>query len=278
MTRSYSGFAGKATWSVVPVLDVNGMLYNARSMSTFRLFSPVRLSANARLSLDGEQARYVGRVLRLRAGDPLTVFDGGGGEFSATINKVTRNELILDVGEHFAINTESPLRIRLVQGISRGERMDIVVQKATELGVFRISPVLTDYSVVKLPPDRAAKRRAHWQKVARSACEQCRRNVVPAIDAPQSLDDWFADNAAADETRLILTAQAPDTMAAIEPPGSELTILIGPEGGFSQAELERAAAAGLQAVRLGPRVLRTETAALAALSVAQASWGDYRST
>ena len=243
-------------------------------MSISRLFSPVRVRANAKLSLNGEQARYVGRVLRLRPGDPLTVFDGSGGEFFATIGKVTRDELNLDVGEHFARVVESPLRIRLVQGISRGERMDLVVQKATELGVHRISPVLTDHSVVKLPPDRATKRRAHWQKIAQSACEQCRRNVV--IDAPQSLDEWFADNAGAGGPQLILTADAADTMLAIEPPGSDLTILIGPEGGFSKTEHERAATAGVHAVRLGPRVLRTETAALAALSIAQAAWGDYR--
>jgi 16S rRNA (uracil1498-N3)-methyltransferase len=246
-------------------------------MSTLRLFSPVQLRANATLSLGSEQARYVGRVLRLRPGDLLTVFDGSGGEYSATIGKVTREELNLDVGEHFARNTESPLRVRLVQGVSRGERMDMVVQKATELGVHRISPVLTDFSVVKLPPDRAAKRHMHWQKIAQSACEQCRRNVVPAIDAPQSLDDWFANDAGTGEPQLILTAEAPDTMQAIELPDRDLTILIGPEGGFSTAEFERAAIAGMHAVRLGPRVLRTETAALAALSIAQATWGDCRS-
>ena len=155
--------------------------------------------------------------------------------------------------------------------------MDIVVQKATELGVHRISPVLTDFSVLKLGPDRATKRRDHWQKIARSACEQCRRNIVPVIDSPQSLNDWFADNAGADRMQLMLRADAVDAMPAIDLPGSELTILVGPEGGFSDAEHERAAAAGLRAVRLGPRVMRTETAALAAISIAQATWGDYRS-
>ena len=247
-------------------------------MSTPRLFSPIRLHANAMLSLDSEQAHYVGRVLRLRAGDALTVFDGSGGEYVATVDKVTKQQLNLSVGDHVSRNTESPLRIRLVQGVSRGERMDIVVQKATELGVYRISPVLTDFSVVKLGPDRAAKRRDHWQKVARSACEQCRRNIVPVIDTPQSLVDWFADNAGGDEMQLILRADSEDAMPAIDMPGSELTILIGPEGGFSEAEHERAAAAGLRAVRLGPRVMRTETAALAAISIAQATWGDCRAT
>jgi len=152
------------------------------------------------------------------------------------------------------------------------------VQKATELGVQRISPVLTDFSVVKLEPDRAAKRRDHWQKVAQSACEQCRRNIVPAIDAPQSLLDWFGDNAGSDKLQLILRADARDSMPAINVPGNDLTILIGPEGGFSAAEYERATVAGLRAVRLGPRIMRTETAALAAISIAQATWGDYRAS
>ena len=245
-------------------------------MSTPRLFSPIQLRANAILSLDSEQAHYVGRVLRLRAGDGLTVFDGSGGEYSATVDKVTKQQLNLSVGHHVSRDTESPLRIRLVQGVSRREKMDIVVQKATELGVHRISPVLTDFSVVKLGPDRATKRRDQWQTIARSACEQCRRNIVPVIDTPQSLVDWFADNAGGDEMQLILRADAVDAMPAIDVPGSELTILIGPEGGFSEAEHERATAAGLRAVRLGPRVMRTETAALAAISIAQATWGDYR--
>jgi 16S rRNA (uracil1498-N3)-methyltransferase len=182
------------------------------------------LRANAQVSLDGEQAHYVGRVLRLRAGDALTVFDGSGGEYSATIDKVTKQQLQLRVGERSSRNMESPLRIRLVQGISRGDRMDIVVQKATELGVHRISPVITDHSVVKLEPDRAAKRHAHWQKIAQSACEQCGRNVLPTIDAPQSLVDWFADNAGKDRQQIILRADAADALPAIDPPGNEVTI------------------------------------------------------
>ncbi len=247
-------------------------------MSTLRLFSPIQVRANASLSLGDEQARYVGRVLRLRPGDALTVFDGNGGEYSATVGKVTKQELNLSVGEHLARDTESPLRIRLVQGISRGERMDLVIQKATELGVHRISPVLTDFSVVKLSPIRAAKRLLHWKKIAQSACEQCERNLLPAIDEPQELVDWFADNENPDHPQLVLRADASDAMPEIDMPGRDLTILIGPEGGFSDAEHERAAAAGLHAVSLGPRVLRTETAALAALSIAQATWGDYRSS
>lgn len=245
-------------------------------MPKSRLFSPIPLRSNTELTLGDEQAHYVGRVSRLRPGDALTVFDGSGGEYSATVGKITKQELQLSIGEHFSRDAESPLKIRLVQGISRGDRMDTVVQKATELGVHRISPVITDHSVVKLPPDRAAKRHAHWQKIARSACEQCERNIIPTIDAPQSLVDWFAVNAGSDKLLIILRPDAEVAMTAIVPQGNEITILIGPEGGFSEAEYERAAAAGLRAAKLGPRIMRTETAALAALSIAQATWGDYQ--
>lgn len=245
-------------------------------MSPPRLFSTVFLRQNTDIVLGSDQARYVGRVLRLRTGDQLTLFDGTGGEFAATLGIVKKQQLNLAVGEHLCSDTESPLKIRLVQAISRSEKMDVVVQKATELGVLRISPVLTEFSVVKLGAERAAKRRAHWQKVAQSACEQCTRNIVPAIDAPQPLTNWFADNTGADEAQLILQPGAVASMTAVALPGDSLTILVGPEGGFSTAEYEHARVAGLQAVSIGPRVLRTETAALAALTIAQATWGDIR--
>jgi 16S rRNA (uracil1498-N3)-methyltransferase len=244
-------------------------------MSPPRLFSTEALRPASRIVLGDERARYVGRVLRLRAGDLLAVFDGSGGEFAATIAAVTRHELHLDIGQRVERDTESPLQICLVQGLAKGEKMDLVVQKATELGVVRISPVLTAFSVVKLAPERAATRRDHWQKVAQSACEQCGRNKVPSIDAPQSLQNWFGANAGARGTRLILHPAAADALSGIELAGNELTIVIGPEGGFSPAEYASAAAAGLQAVHLGPRIMRTETAAIAALSAAQVAWGDY---
>ncbi len=245
-------------------------------MSPPRLFSSIQLRANTEIVLGNEQARYVGRVLRLRPGDDLTAFDGRGGEYAATVRTVTKRELKLAIGKHCCRSAESPLKIRLVQGVSRGEKMDTVVQKATELGVHRISPVLSDFSVVRLDADRAAKRRDHWQKIAQSACEQCKRNIVPVVDAPQSLVDWFGDHAGSADLQLILRPDAVDCMPAVAMVGRELTILVGPEGGFSKAEHERATAAGLQAVKLGPRIMRTETAALAALSVAQATWGDCR--
>lgn len=240
-----------------------------------RLFSTEPLCPDSRIVLGEERARYAGRVLRLRAGDPVTVFDGNGGQYAATIAAVSRQELRLDIGPFVERDCESPLNVRLVQGLAKGEKMDLVVQKATELGVARISPVLTDFSVVKLDAARAAKRRDHWQKVAQSACEQCGRNRVPAIDAAESLLEWFGANAHSVETRLVLQPDAAVALPAVELAGNDLTIVIGPEGGFSDAELARAAAAGMQSVSLGPRIMRTETAAIAALSIAQLTWGDF---
>jgi 16S rRNA (uracil1498-N3)-methyltransferase len=239
-----------------------------------RLFSTERLQPHATVSLDGERAHYAGRVLRLRAGDELIVFDGSGGEYGARIDQVTKREMHISTGSHVAREAESALQLHLVQALAKGEKMDFVVQKATELGAVRISPVHTDHSVVKLAGERAAKRRDHWQKVAQSACEQCGRNRVPIVDAPQSLLNWMGDNAASELPRFMLQPGASDSLAALRPNGPGVILLVGPEGGFSEAEYARAAAAGLQAVRLGPRILRTETAAIAALSAAQAAWGD----
>lgn len=243
-------------------------------MSTVRLFSPVQLCANAELSLGSEQARYVGRVLRLGPGDSLTVFDGNGGEYAANVGTITTKGLRLNVGKHNSRNTESPLRIRLVQGISRTERMDIVVQKGTELGVYQISPVFTEFSVVKLDPRRAAKRLGHWTKIAASACEQSGRNEMPLIDAPQALHEVLDAAALHGAACLVLDPTAARTLPSIVRPSGQLTILIGPEGGLSDIEKEQARAAGFAAVAFGPRILRTETAALAAIAALQSLFGD----
>jgi 16S rRNA (uracil1498-N3)-methyltransferase len=241
-----------------------------------RLFVSGQLINGGELLLEGDRARYLGRVLRLAVGDEVSLFNGEGPEWSATIGAMTKSTATLHIGESHEAKTESSLKIHLVQGISRGERMDFVVQKATELGVKRISPVLTEYGVVKLDAARAEKRRDHWQSVAASACEQSGRTRVPLIDAPMSLKDWFGNKPTEVDAELILTPGATTSLASIAQPQTKVCVLIGPEGGFSQAEYEDAEITGFTAVSLGPRVLRTETAAVATLTVMQSLWGDLK--
>jgi 16S rRNA (uracil1498-N3)-methyltransferase len=243
---------------------------------TTRLFVSGALSNGAEIELDGDRSRYLGKVLRARVGDRVTVFNGEGPEWPATLLRISRSSVSLALGNSVAAGTESPLKIHLVQGISRGERMDIVVQKATELGVKRITPVLTEFGVVKLDPDRAEKRREHWQKIAASACEQSGRTRLPLIDTPLPLKSWFGAKPPAVDAELILTPGANTPLSSLAAPQTKVCVMIGPEGGFSDTERGDAKVSGFQAVSLGPRVLRTETAAIATLSVLQSLWGDLR--
>ena len=176
-------------------------------MALTRLFIRSELRRGLSLRLDQEQARYIGRALRLRPGDSLTVFNAEAGEFSATVASVGKSNAELTVGTAIETGTESPLKVHLVQGVSRGERMDIIVQKATELGVKRITPVLTEYGVVKLDGSRADKRRDHWEKIAASACEQSGRIRPPLIDTPLPLKLWFGGKTSAADVDLILQAE-----------------------------------------------------------------------
>ena len=243
-------------------------------MSRTRLLIKNNLCAGAELQINAVQSRYIGRALRLRVGDGLVVFNGEDGEWTATIASMNKNSAVLRVGEKRDVATESRLRIHLVQGISRGERMDFVVQKATELGVKRITPVLTEHGVIKFDGERAEKRRKHWQGVADSACEQSGRIRPPLIDAPLPLNTWFGQKTSTDSTELILRPGTGLELSSISPPKTKVCVLIGPEGGFSDRECDDAAAAAFTAVSLGPRVLRTETAAVAALAIVQGYWGD----
>lgn len=246
----------------------------SKLMPGTRLYFAGTIVAGDELTLEGDQARYVGRVLRLRPGDPITLFDGRGAEFSAVVVTSGKNTVQVSVGEQSPKDVESPLRVHLLQGISRGERMDFVIQKATELGVARITPVLTEYSVVKLEAKRAEKRLLHWRGVAVSACEQCGRNVLPQVDEAIGLRDWLGANQADQRRRIILQPGAKDSISAVDAGDAELVILIGPEGGFSDSEYELAAATGFQPIGFGPRILRTETAALAVLTALQTLYGD----
>ncbi len=247
-----------------------------RRVSHTRLYFPHPISHGAVLELGSDQARYVGRVLRSKPGDRLSVFNGDDGEWQTELVRIGKNDATLRVLEPLDPSTESPLDLHLVQGISRGERMDIVMQKATELGVRRVTPVLADHGMVRLTSERAAKRQAHWQSVANSACEQCGRIRPPRVDLPLRLNDWFGEQRDYDALKLILKPQAGTPLAAVEAPTGTLCFLTGPEGGFSAREYDDAAAAGFLAVELGPRVLRTETAAITALALAQSLWGDLQ--
>lgn len=241
-------------------------------MRLTRVFVDEPLSSGAALELSPAATGHVVRVLRLAAGDALTLFDGTGGEYSGQITEIRRGTVRVQVGEHSAIESESPLAITLVQGVSRGERMDWVVQKATELGVHAIRPVLTERSVVKLDARQSAAKHAHWRAIAISACEQCGRNRIPEIGNALELRDWLAV-ARSDGTRTMLDSRAAHPLSKLSP-SVPVTLLIGPEGGLTYHEREAARLAGFEARTLGPRVLRTETAAVAALSVIQAVAGD----
>lgn len=245
-------------------------------MPQTRLHIPGTYAADTDLEIDADKARYLTRVLRLRVGDSLSVFNGEGSEYTAAITSISRSNATLRVGAITSVQTESSLRVHLVQGISRGDRMDFVVQKATELGVKRVTPVFTEHGVVKLDAARAEKRRDHWQKIAVSACEQSGRVRLPLIDAPMPLKSWFGNKPQRVDTELILNPSASTSLTKIEVPETKVCVLIGPEGGFSDAEFEDAGVAGFRAVSLGPRVLRTETAAIATLAVLQTLWGDLR--
>jgi 16S rRNA (uracil1498-N3)-methyltransferase len=237
-----------------------------------RVFVAAPLESGARVRLAGAAAGHVIRVLRLRAGAPLTLFNGSGVEYSGTIVAIRTGTVTVAVGEAQRVERESPLRVTLAQGVSRGERMDLVVQKATELGVSRIVPVFTARSVVKLDGHKAARRLEHWRAIAIGACEQCGRNRLPELASPVSLEVLLRTERAG--TRLLLSAAAALRVPQIAHPEGPVLVLIGAEGGLAEEEQQRALAAGFVGVRLGPRVLRTETAAIAALVLLQREFGD----
>nr|WP_281459762.1 16S rRNA (uracil(1498)-N(3))-methyltransferase [Pseudomonas sp. P13] len=237
-------------------------------LSRFFIDAPLSLGAH---ELPEAQAHYIGRVLRMAEGDAVQVFDGSGQEFRGTLAEVGKKRVLVQLNEQFAGQVESPLRIHLGQGLSRGERMDWAIQKATELGVNEITPIFSERCEVRLKDERADKRLLHWRQVAISACEQCGRSTVPVIHPPLLLVDWLKQTDA--ELKLVLHPVAEPLVSHARP--SSLAFLIGPEGGLSDAEVEQAKTAGYHAARLGPRVLRTETAPVVALAVAQQLWGDF---
>jgi 16S rRNA (uracil1498-N3)-methyltransferase len=234
-----------------------------------------RFFIDAPLSLGSQQlpdapAHHISRVLRLATGAAVQLFDGSGQEYRGELVEVGKKQVIVELREQLPGMAESGLRVHLGQGLSRGERMDWAIQKATELGVAELTPIVSERCEVRLKDERADKRLAHWRQIAISACEQCGRSVVPIIHAPVALQDWLTLDA---DLKLVLHPLA-DPIASHQRPDS-LAFLIGPEGGLSDSEIDQARNAEFLPARLGPRVLRTETAPVVALSVAQQLWGDF---
>lgn len=249
-------------------------------MTTSRFYHPASLQPGKTIDLPETQAHHACRVLRLRKGDGLTLFDGRGGEYRGRIVAAGRTGVVVELLEWLDRECESRLPIILVQALQAGDKMDATIQKAVELGVVRIVPVRSRRSVVRLSGDRAARRVAHWRSIALAACEQCGRNRLPIVDEIIDLDAWLALSPATLGTpalRLCLLPEAEAVLSGLLPPvpGMSVELLIGAEGGLSAEEIALAVRAGFRAVRLGPRVLRTETAGMAAVSAIQALWGDF---
>lgn len=242
---------------------------------TPRLHVEEELRPGTRLVLPAEAAHHAARVLRLGAGDALMLFDGRGGEYEARILALERGRATVAVGAHQARERESPLAVILVQGISSGEKMDFTIQKAVELGVASIRPVLTGKSIVRLSAERGRAKAAHWRRIAISACEQCGRNRIPDVREARELGACLQDLQSG-APRVLLAADANETLGQVagERTGA-IVLAAGPEAGFSAVEEALLVRAGFVRVRLGPRVLRTETAALAALAALNALRGDF---
>lgn len=227
------------------------------------------------MSLPAGAAHHVLRVLRLKAGHPLTLFDGEGGEYRAELARAGPRAVVVRVLEHREIERESPLAVTLVQGLAAADRMDYVVQKAVELGATAIVPVMVSRSVARLEGERATRRVEHWRQIAIAACEQSGRNRLPQVHRPCALGTWLRMPSKADLRVLLVPGAAGSLGELAQPPGA-IELLVGPEGGFTAEESAAARVAGFRPVRLGPRILRTETAGAAMLAAMSAIWGDWR--
>lgn len=246
-------------------------------MRTPRLYQPVALQTGDIIELDAQATSHVTRVLRLKQNDSVIVFNGEGGEYSGVLETIAKRIARVRLVEYRQTDNESPLSIQLFQGISRGERMDFTLQKSVELGVHDIYPVYTQYSAVHLEGERAMKKRHHWQGVVNSACEQCGRNRVPRTHEPTTLKERMnALTPGPGDISIVLDHRAERAISGIDKPvSSKVSLVVGPEGGLSEEELDWLTELGCIGVRIGPRVLRTETAALTAIALIQSQWGDF---
>lgn len=238
-----------------------------------RIYLPVPLSEGAIVPLTGKAFQHAIQVLRLKPGFPVILFNGQGGEFQATLLAVERRCARVVIDAFLPLGLESPLEVQLAQAVAKGERMDYTLQKAVELGVSRIVPLWTERSVVHLSEARLESRLLHWRAVVAGACEQCGRNILPPVLEPQRLDSWLERQGDL-SAKLLLDPAASRRLTQLPHPGQTVVMLIGPEGGLSPIEIGSAQKAGFIGIRLGPRVMRTETAGVAALAALQTLWGD----
>ncbi|MDN7127362.1 16S rRNA (uracil(1498)-N(3))-methyltransferase [Pseudidiomarina terrestris] len=247
-------------------------IYHPLPANTLENSTQPALSVGQQLDLCDEAANHVGRVLRMQDGQPLVLFTGDGMDYRAVIVSASKKNVRVEITDMVVNATESPVKIHLGQGISRGDRMDFVLQKSVELGVHSITPVFTERCGVKLSGDRLQKKVQQWQKIVVAACEQSGRSVVPQVHSPVALNDWLAKLPPA--LRLTLDPTARKPLREQQLTSEHVQLLIGPEGGLTDTEIAASKNADFQPVQLGPRVLRTETAALTALSVMQYQFGD----
>ncbi|MEO8751798.1 MAG: 16S rRNA (uracil(1498)-N(3))-methyltransferase [Casimicrobiaceae bacterium] len=248
------------------------------TLSTPRFFVAMAIGpgdAGREFALPAPAAHHALRVLRLATGDPLTLFTGEGGEFAATLARADKRDAWVVLSAFSAVEREPALAVTLVQGIAANDAMDFIVRKAVELGVAAMQPVVTARGARFPADERGAKRLAHWRQIAVAACEQCGRNRVPLVHDVVDLNPWLAARTVA-QPGVVLDPAAESGIAAMPAPAAPLDVLIGPEGGFTAEELTRAQRAGFTKVRLGPRILRTETASLAVLAAVNTLWGDFR--
>ncbi|MET0072372.1 MAG: 16S rRNA (uracil(1498)-N(3))-methyltransferase [Candidatus Thiodiazotropha sp.] len=242
-------------------------------MRVHRFFTHQPLHRGGRVDLETEPSHHIHQVLRLRVGDEIVLFNDDGDEYDAKLLQVSKKLAQAEVGELLRHEAESRLKIQLILAISRGERMDFAMQKATELGVDRITPVFSDRCVVKLDEKKSAGRLNHWRRIVINASEQSGRCRIPTIDKPQAYGSALSRGQGA--AALLLDHRSQLTLQQLDPPGTSLSLLIGPEGGLTGRERQLAVDKGFVGVRLGPRILRTETAPLATLAAVQTLWGDF---
>lgn len=243
-------------------------------MTEPRAFTGQELVVGQAVELPASVYQHLVAALRRIRGDAITLFNGRGGEYGAIIESVARKSLVARVVEFRDVARESPLSVTLAQAVSKGERMELAIQKAVELGVAEIQPLITDHVVVRLDEERWQRKREHWQNVVVAACEQCGRNRVPAVAPALDLRDWIG-RAPVGALRLVLSPEGGAAASAVRHvAGQAVCLVVGPEGGLSKVESQLLDLAGFAALSLGPRILRTETAGMVALSVLQSLWGD----